>query len=689
MSEVGTTLPADTNENEVLEELTNQMQQLINEVGQQVKSLSPKAVSENDGWDIHNQWARIQGEFQKFLLMHSGKSSSIKADLQTEIKPVQGVPSEVADQHPPVKNRGPGEEQSLEVLRKLVSVGTSSVRQSEEQKTGSPPVVDKDHDLNLFLTSFIPKTSGSRLSSPPDSVTEGMPAGLNRLFQLKEQGDIPLSFDFQENSSIKNEETVRMLEKVSAEGNVREQERPLFITKEAVETFVSQLEDLLESLNSIAGADGEQAAMTDLEDQLHAIGNTQSLFITRETKGDHSQTALQDEAVSATTALSNGWRDFHQSLLHLASRREGSEAIDSITREFAPIAAALQNMHPDDAAVEMASLFRESHPKVKDMLTALLRGGQVIDASASVEKGDVLPQSVLNRVPAGAALDVEPSLISFSKQFRSLVEAVRNGVQAGSDLKKILIPLTKSVHQASMDSGKQDVIDRLFRDAPVEKQVFLQLAARLEQHQKLPQTYQQQHPLTGREMGRWVQETLKNTAGADEAYTPSWTGASGAMSKVEQFVLHVNQTGSDQTRPAGFLQELERMVHNSRLLTHSSGMKEMQIQLKPGSLGNMVVQVTQQNGEMIVKLMVQTLAAKELLEGNLHHLRPMFSPQQVVVEKNDALAFTQHHSSAQTADEHGSSDESRGEKEDRQHVNEEEEGEDGASFEDILMNEKV
>ncbi|MYL37727.1 flagellar hook-length control protein FliK [Halobacillus litoralis] len=374
--------------------------------------------------------------------------------------------------------------------------------------------------------------------------------------------------------------------------------------------------------------------------------------------------------------------EFSAADLQLHNQRRG------IQEELQEFLKAPPDKLPIPAGRYLSSGAFSSEEKVKEALPANPDAAQEMDAAAGIKDMALLFQGVLNRVSPSASMNVEQTLRFYSNQFSQVVDAGRNGGQVGADVKKILLSLTKAVKQASVDSVESDVLDRVFKGAPLERRLFHQLAARLDQHQKLPPTYQQQNPLTEKNLGRWVQEAL-NSAG-DRSSASSWPEVSGVMSKVEQYVLHVNQTKNDQARPPGFLQELEQMVQNSRLFSNSTGHKEMHIQLKPGSLGNMMVQVIRQDGEMIVKMMVQTQAAKEMLEGNLHHLRPMFSPQQVVVEKSETWVFPQIPSSQQSPDEHGFSDESSQKEEDMRQVNEEEEEkEEAASFQDLLMNEKV
>ncbi|HLR14534.1 MAG TPA: flagellar hook-length control protein FliK, partial [Bacillota bacterium] len=52
-------------------------------------------------------------------------------------------------------------------------------------------------------------------------------------------------------------------------------------------------------------------------------------------------------------------------------------------------------------------------------------------------------------------------------------------------------------------------------------------------------------------------------------------------------------------------------------------------------LGEMTIQLVKIDGEMIAKITVSSQATKSALESNLHQLKNMFAPHQVLIEKQD------------------------------------------------------
>src|SRR5699024_10698520 len=77
-------------------------------------------------------------------------------------------------------------------------------------------------------------------------------------------------------------------------------------------------------------------------------------------------------------------------------------------------------------------------------------------------------------------------------------------------------------------------------------------------------------------------------------------------------------------------------------LAQPAGQSALSITLNPSNIGEMLVRMTEVDGEMMVKIVVTTSRAKEMLESNMHQLRHMFSPHQVQIERQEAqLNITQ------------------------------------------------
>ncbi|WP_337020412.1 flagellar hook-length control protein FliK, partial [Oceanobacillus massiliensis] len=108
-------------------------------------------------------------------------------------------------------------------------------------------------------------------------------------------------------------------------------------------------------------------------------------------------------------------------------------------------------------------------------------------------------------------------------------------------------------------------------------------------------------------------------------------------SKLEQYAIYINQsqTNPNQSPDRQLIEQFQKIMNTSKFSAMPNGTNLLSIALRPNNLGEMMVRFTQINGEMTVRILVSSSAAKEMLESNVHQLKNMFSPHQVVVEKQD------------------------------------------------------
>ncbi|WP_138414829.1 flagellar hook-length control protein FliK [Aquibacillus sediminis] len=161
------------------------------------------------------------------------------------------------------------------------------------------------------------------------------------------------------------------------------------------------------------------------------------------------------------------------------------------------------------------------------------------------------------------------------------------------------------------------------------------------------------------------------------------------QSKVEQFVVHANQTSNSQAvSQEKLLNEIQSIIKSSKFLSNN-GTNQLHLKLRPENLGDMMVKMMQVNGEMIVKITVNSQMAKDMLEGNMQQLRHMFSPQQVVVEKQDMTNLQQDTYQPEKQDQHQSFNQSNQEDTQDDSSKQQEDEQQEQSFRQILLNEKV
>ncbi|MGP4059829.1 flagellar hook-length control protein FliK [Halobacillus sp. H74] len=260
------------------------------------------------------------------------------------------------------------------------------------------------------------------------------------------------------------------------------------------------------------------------------------------------------------------------------------------------------------------------------------------------------------------------------------------------DLLQQFSKLSESLHvQGKGDWGQ--LLAKVTKDGSAQEQkIFQQLMTTFQNRMNMPQSYHRQMPVTGKDIAKWVQQTVENNNSTEQASNLKNTNPTNQsvipMTKVEQHVVHVNQNQDSSSSQKQLLQQFERILNSSRMLSNKPGSMEMQIKLRPANLGDLTVKFAQMNGEMAVKILVSSQAAKEMLEGNMSQLRHMFSPQQVVVEKSDALN-AQHLQQEFGWDEEQAFDEQSGGQADQSSEHNEEPDEEELTFHELLMNEKA
>ncbi|MGP4075608.1 flagellar hook-length control protein FliK [Halobacillus sp. K22] len=217
-----------------------------------------------------------------------------------------------------------------------------------------------------------------------------------------------------------------------------------------------------------------------------------------------------------------------------------------------------------------------------------------------------------------------------------------------------------------------------------ENKLFKDLWQMYRNRQTVPPGYQHLSPINGKEFGKWISQYIEKHQDNRGISAPSLQTM--PMSKVEQHFIQLYQNQSSSAFPNQLIKEMERILQSSRWFTSKPVSMEMQLKLKPQNLGEMTIKLAQINGELTVKIVASSQVAKDMLESNMSQLRHMFSPQQVVIEKNEGLTDQQSFQSFKEEDGH----EEQQEKQSTQMNSEsEEQSEEEVSFYEILMNEKV
>ncbi|WP_226034944.1 flagellar hook-length control protein FliK [Aquibacillus saliphilus] len=283
----------------------------------------------------------------------------------------------------------------------------------------------------------------------------------------------------------------------------------------------------------------------------------------------------------------------------------------------------------------------------------------------------------------------------------SKVESLLNQSQNDSTKKneaqflKLLEQWTSIEKQLGNNIPNQNLEKVTLKEGSKEQAIWSQLLQTYQKRTNLQSTskYQTNSMVTSSDIAKWLKEALSKVtddSSVNLSKSSSLDSQSSQMpiSKIEQYVIHVSQGSNQEAKSDKLMDEFQRIITSSKFLNSADG-KQLSLKLSPANLGEMMVKFTQIDGEMMVKITVTSQAAKEMLEGNMSQLRHMFAPQQVVVEKQETQSMQQEQYQSEKQKENNSSKQSNA---DDSHSNQEEQkdkSDDGASFHQLLMNEKV
>ncbi|CDQ19739.1 flagellar hook-length control protein FliK [Halobacillus karajensis] len=294
----------------------------------------------------------------------------------------------------------------------------------------------------------------------------------------------------------------------------------------------------------------------------------------------------------------------------------------------------------------------------------------------------------------------ESELHKIWQEFKSIVQSISKSNQleelnlkAGKELKQTMEKLMQLIDSLpkTEKNNWQTIMGKGGKEgSPQEKQLFNKLITVFQNRVDVPKAYHQQTPITGRDIAKLVKQSIGEGVQQEQKHQSllhSPFSPSTPMTKVEQYVIQLNQNQHSSSSQVLLIQEMKRMIQSSRMFSNARGTTELLLKLRPGNFGDLTVRFSQMNGEMAVKILVTSQAVKEMLDGNMGQLRHMFSPQQVVVEKVDASMLQQQ---TQEQLESGDQEEEQGQRnQPYEHESIEENEEEELSFHDILLNKKA
>lgn len=113
-----------------------------------------------------------------------------------------------------------------------------------------------------------------------------------------------------------------------------------------------------------------------------------------------------------------------------------------------------------------------------------------------------------------------------------------------------------------------------------------------------------------------------------------------AQSNSSTRVVTVTLPTNPASQAEALAKEIQNLINRSQLSNNQGTMKLM-LKLFPENLGQIRIEIMQQNGVMTARLLATTAAGKELLDSNLNQLKATFVAQNVQMERIDVTQALQ------------------------------------------------
>lgn len=252
-------------------------------------------------------------------------------------------------------------------------------------------------------------------------------------------------------------------------------------------------------------------------------------------------------------------------------------------------------------------------------------------------------------------------------------------------------------------TGLSKVLSKVYRTEiqPIELQddqlqsVWEKLVRAYERRTSFSQTgqYNNESKVDQKTVAKWLQNALEDRLLTDspkvQQQSLTQLNQSAPMSRMEQYVIYIQQNDEPHSSLVGkqLIDKFSKAIQTSRFLSMNNGVNQMMFHLKPDNLGEMTVRLVEINGEMTAKIAVTSETTRKLLQSNIHQLKNMFSPHQVVIERQDELSTQQIQDEQEHLHDQKENDHNPLHDEEQQDQNQDYE-EDDESFQTIL-NEKV
>ncbi len=429
---------------------------------------------------------------------------------------------------------------------------------------------------------------------------------------------------------------------------------------EVAEELVMIMDQLEQILNDHKG---EETAFTDeqLSHMLEQLEVALAFVHQHDISDDNELHALEDYFQDMSDHLS-----MNQSLSRLMEQLENGDISEE---QLVQVVQALKDILSN--IPEEMKLSNEQMVKVSSVIHAIeqqLKGNNPINMFAQIsqrfDSGSFTNQE--GNVPSGLYA-TSKAIQEVSTQAHELIEEVLNQEQSVKIHKQLAQLLEQALHlkqqltslgDEELAEGEKDTVDKIWSNlqSMYEKRTSINKGG----------IYTENAKVRPADVGTWLQHMVADT---ELAQTQSHISMHQQMTPVEQYVMHIRTQDGGALQNEQMMQQFQQIVNQSAL-GKNQFLKQLSITIQPEQLGEMTIRLVQIEGEMIAKITVTSQATKSALESNLHQLKNMFAPHQVMIEKQegdsqanfeqDNTKEDQQQSSHQNEEDHHGDDKEQG-----------------------------
>ncbi|WP_047981268.1 flagellar hook-length control protein FliK [Ornithinibacillus contaminans] len=412
---------------------------------------------------------------------------------------------------------------------------------------------------------------------------------------------------------------------------------------------------------------------------MNAMGMILQAPPTTEVKGNLNKNAAKasEGTVSFPSLLKKGEIEQGQAQALLSAAVQTSNALIPATGEIkVELQSFLEamNLQPSDLLGMVEETVDNPNNELAASLLGLITNNQQdttesLDSELSVQALDATMGIHLNQEELEKLEQQLTAILAKLENLLATVSTEEDSKKIAPKMLELLQQLTKLEAKLAGTNPTSDVVNRSINldleQYPALKEIIVAFQNRSNLSAK--QLYNSDSQVTTKDVAKWIENAIRNQQVSEAAGTTGQTTAveqevpglqdatkvstnvnqpvqqatfqtNTALPKLEQFVIYVNQNQSSQSVEQQVMDQFQQVMKSSKFMTTPNGLNQLSIALRPDNLGEMMIRLTQINGEMTVKILVTSQAAKDMLESNMNQLKHMFSPQQVVIERQDVIS---------------------------------------------------